>query len=158
MLNVVKPHPPFNLSWKRVTRLYHYQGVLTHYKWEQQLPKCWLLLVCLFVVPCLWLLVYGLIHRVSQNHICTVYIRCFWQGNHQLYGHIRSIYTVLVNSTFLWGMITSSAKLRTRSGDQDVHMIDHRLFFFDLLATNQQAGREVVLLAHLCVVIQRQLS
>jgi hypothetical protein len=32
------------------------------------------------------------------------------------------------------------------------------LFFFDLLATNQQAGREVVLLAHLCVVIQRQLS
>jgi hypothetical protein len=39
--------------------------------------------------------------RVGQNHICTVYIRCFWQGNHQLYGHIRGIYTVLVNSNHL---------------------------------------------------------
>ena len=25
--------------------------------------------------------------RVGQNHIYTVYIRYFWQGNHQLYGH-----------------------------------------------------------------------
>jgi hypothetical protein len=35
--------------------------------------------------------------RVGQNHICTVYIRYFWQGNHQIYGHIRCIYTVLAN-------------------------------------------------------------
>jgi hypothetical protein len=27
-----------------------------------------------------------------------VYIRYFWQGNHQTYGHIRCIYTVLANS------------------------------------------------------------
>ena len=29
--------------------------------------------------------------------IYTVYIRCFWQENHQIYGHIRCIYTVLAN-------------------------------------------------------------
>ena len=38
--------------------------------------------------------------RVGQNHICTVYIRCFWQGNHQLYGHIRCFYTVLANPKY----------------------------------------------------------
>jgi hypothetical protein len=36
--------------------------------------------------------------RVGQNHIYTVCIRCFWHGTHQLYGHIRGIYTVLANS------------------------------------------------------------
>jgi len=30
-------------------------------------------------------------------YIYSVYIRYFWQGNHQIYGHIRSIYTVLAN-------------------------------------------------------------
>jgi hypothetical protein len=35
--------------------------------------------------------------RVGQNHIYTVYIRYFWQENHQIYGHIRCIYTVLAN-------------------------------------------------------------
>ena len=35
--------------------------------------------------------------RVGQNHIYTVYIRHFWQGTHQIYGHIRCIYTVLAN-------------------------------------------------------------
>ena len=38
-----------------------------------------------------------LICRVGQNHIYTVYLRFFWQGNHQIYGHIRCIYTVLAN-------------------------------------------------------------
>ena len=28
-----------------------------------------------------------------------VYLRYFWQGNHQIYGHIRCIYTVLANPT-----------------------------------------------------------
>ena len=37
--------------------------------------------------------------RVGQNHIYTVYIRFFWQGNLQIYGHIRSVYTVLDNPT-----------------------------------------------------------
>jgi len=40
------------------------------------------------------------IFRVGQNHICTVYIRYFWQGNHQIYGHIRCIYLVLANPTY----------------------------------------------------------
>jgi hypothetical protein len=38
--------------------------------------------------------------RVGQNHIYTVYIRYFWQGNHQIYGYIRCIYTVLANPTW----------------------------------------------------------
>ena len=37
--------------------------------------------------------------RVGQDHICTVYIRYLWQGNHQIYGHIRCINTVLTNPT-----------------------------------------------------------
>ena len=49
------------------------------------------------------LLVQGLtpprISRVGQNHIYTVYIRYFWLGNHQMYGHIRRTYTVLTNPT-----------------------------------------------------------
>ena len=41
------------------------------------------------------------IYRVGQNHIYTVYIRYSWQGNHQIYGHIRCIYTVLADPTNL---------------------------------------------------------
>jgi hypothetical protein len=32
-------------------------------------------------------------------YLYTVFIRCFWQGNHHIYGHIRCIYTVLANPT-----------------------------------------------------------
>jgi len=39
-------------------------------------------------------------YRVGQNHIYTVNIRYFWQGNHQIYGHIRCIYTVLANPIY----------------------------------------------------------
>jgi hypothetical protein len=39
----------------------------------------------------------AIIVRVGLNHIYTVYIWYFWQGNHQMYGHIRCIYTVLAN-------------------------------------------------------------
>jgi len=42
-------------------------------------------------------LIPNFIPRVGQNHIYTVYIRYFWQGNHEIYGHIRCIYTVLAN-------------------------------------------------------------
>jgi len=38
--------------------------------------------------------------RVGQNHIYTVYIRHFRQGNHQMYGHIWRIYTVLANPAY----------------------------------------------------------
>jgi len=40
------------------------------------------------------------IGRVGQNHIYTVYVRYFWQGYHQIYGHIRCIYTVLANPRY----------------------------------------------------------
>jgi hypothetical protein len=33
--------------------------------------------------------------RVGQDHIYTVYKRYFWQGNHQIYGLIRCIFTIL---------------------------------------------------------------
>jgi len=42
--------------------------------------------------------------RVGQNHIYTVYIRYFWQGNNQIYGHIRCIYMVLANPTLVCGL------------------------------------------------------
>jgi hypothetical protein len=38
--------------------------------------------------------------RVGHNYIFTVYIRYFWQRNHQMYGHIRCIYTVLANPDY----------------------------------------------------------
>jgi hypothetical protein len=34
--------------------------------------------------------------RVGQNHIYTVYIRYFWEGNCRRYGHIRCISTVIL--------------------------------------------------------------
>jgi hypothetical protein len=40
------------------------------------------------------------IFRVGQDHIYTVYLRYFWQGSHQIYGHIRRIYTVLANPRY----------------------------------------------------------
>jgi uncharacterized protein YjaG (DUF416 family) len=40
-----------------------------------------------------------LVSRVGQNYTLTVYIRYFGQGNHQIYDHIRCIYTVLANPT-----------------------------------------------------------
>ena len=46
-------------------------------------------------------LIWGLksapMYRDGQNHIYTVYIRNFWQGNHWIYGRIRCICTVLAN-------------------------------------------------------------
>ena len=37
--------------------------------------------------------------RVGQNHVYTVYIRCFRLRNHNIYGHIRCIHTVMANPT-----------------------------------------------------------
>jgi len=48
------------------------------------------------------------IFRVGQNHKFTVYIRYFWQGNHQIYGHIQCIYTILANPrNIVWSVIGS---------------------------------------------------
>ena len=41
-----------------------------------------------------WPTLHTHICRVGQNHIYTVYIRYFWQGNHQIYGHMS--YTVCI--------------------------------------------------------------
>jgi len=40
-----------------------------------------------------------LVVRVGQNPINTVYIRQFWLGNHQVYGHTRCIHPVLASPT-----------------------------------------------------------
>jgi hypothetical protein len=48
-------------------------------------------------------------YRLGQNYIYiyTVYILYFWQGDHQVYGHIQCICTVLANLMYLsinvWG-------------------------------------------------------
>jgi len=46
-----------------------------------------------------WTHIVQLTRRVGQSHIYTVHLRCFWQENHQNYGHIQCIHTVLANST-----------------------------------------------------------
>ena len=66
---------------------------------------------------CLALLVSSLHHSkpctvTAQQHVAThagvakkkyiyifIYIRYFWQGNHQIYGHIRCVCTILANPT-----------------------------------------------------------
>ena len=48
------------------------------------------------------MLVTCIISRVGQYHIYTVYIRYFWQGNYEIYGHIQCIYTVLANPNNIW--------------------------------------------------------
>jgi len=42
-----------------------------------------------------------LIARVAQSHLSTVHIRYFWQGNHQIYVHIRCIYMILANPKYV---------------------------------------------------------
>jgi hypothetical protein len=59
---------------------------------------------CVRVRMCVCVRVRVRMCRVGQNHIYiiyTVYIRYCWQGNHQIYGQIRCIYTVLANPTYV---------------------------------------------------------
>ena len=65
---------------------------------------------CRWCVCCLWwggmesqscALKHKDIARVGQNHIYTVYIQYFWQGNDQIYDHSRCIHTVLANPMYL---------------------------------------------------------
>jgi len=44
---------------------------------------------------CSWFMI-----RVGQKHIYTENVRYIWQGNHQIYGHRRCIYTVLANPIY----------------------------------------------------------
>ena len=39
------------------------------------------------------------IQLARTMYTCTVYVRCFWQGNCQIHGHIRCIHSVLANPT-----------------------------------------------------------
>ena len=34
-----------------------------------------------------------------------VYTQCFWQGNHQIYGHIRCLYTGLANPIYVCAQV-----------------------------------------------------
>jgi hypothetical protein len=63
--------------------------------------------------------------RVGQNHIYTVYIRYFWQGNHQIYGHIRCIYTVLANPEYMQRPSTPSLWALKGSSLQPAHLTTH---------------------------------
>jgi len=67
--------------------------------------------ICIYTVgqnPC------TVIRRVGQNHIYTVYIRYFWQGNHQIYGHIRCISTVLANPSHMYTGMVGNFHIRIR--------------------------------------------
>jgi len=46
--------------------------------------------------------------RVGQNRIYAGYMRYFWQENHQIYGQIRCIYTVLANPNVLTSSLHST--------------------------------------------------
>ena len=46
--------------------------------------------------------------RSTRMVMARVYIRYFWQGNHQKYGHVRGIYTILLAG--------KSPKVRTCTG------------------------------------------
>jgi len=49
-------------------------------------------------------------------YIYTVYIRYFWQGNHQIYGHIRCIYTVLANPLHTVDVTNAGTWIRAAHG------------------------------------------
>ena len=58
--------------------------------------------VCVYVFVCMCVCVCVCIthmYRAGQNREYSVYIRYIYQGNHQIYGHMRCVYTVLANLT-----------------------------------------------------------
>ena len=63
---------------------------------------CLCVCVCVCLCVCVCVCVRVCVHcmcvcRVGQNHVCTVCIRYYGQGSHQLYGHIQCIYTFIAN-------------------------------------------------------------
>ena len=46
-----------------------------------------------------------IIYRVGMNCTYTVHLRYFWQGNHQIYGHIRCTYTIQANPMYTFGSL-----------------------------------------------------
>jgi len=55
---------------------------------------------CIIVSWHVWVYMWVLC-RAGQKHICTVYIRYFWQENYRIYGHILCIYTVLASPSLV---------------------------------------------------------
>jgi len=60
--------------------------------------------------------------RVGQNHIYTVYIRYYLQGYHQIYCHIRGVYTVTANPMYV-------RRIKTAVGDRARFVISLVLVF-----------------------------
>jgi hypothetical protein len=65
---------------------------------------CVYVCVCVCVCACVLTMMYttnmeygaavqhsGVMSRVGQNRTYTVYVRFFWQGNYQIFGHIQCI-------------------------------------------------------------------
>jgi hypothetical protein len=92
------------------------------------------------------------IYRVGQNHIYTVYIRFFWQGNHQIYGHIRAqndsgrpyycgdtygsgavdrYRSALLTKVFIFGKLGPLSRLKLTSRSEKVGLIYFRFIHFD---------------------------
>jgi len=70
------------------------------------------------------------IFRVGQNHIYTVYIRYSWQGNQEIYDHIRCICTVLANTMFLiiispWRILSTALQLLCAQAVSLPHTLPH---------------------------------
>ena len=84
--------------------------------------------ICLtaYIYIIMWL---GFVCRVGQNHIYTVYLRRFWQGNHQIYCHIRCIYTVLANPTHTHYALHSNWATELSALHRS-HQLEANAFFF----------------------------
>ena len=63
-----------------------------------------------------------------------MYIRYFWQGDHQIYGHIQCIYTVLANPTYKPSIFVSLLPLPTHKFCSHINFSPSQAFtFFSLL-------------------------
>jgi len=71
--------------------------------------------------------------RVGQNHIYMVCIRYSWQGNHQIYVHIRCIYTVLVNPIYMYIQHMYTALANPRHRHNGLPLTAHKKLHIELL-------------------------
>jgi hypothetical protein len=84
----------------------------------------------------------------------TVYTRYFWQGNHQIYGHKRYVYTVLANPTCL-------SCFKQHRGNHQIY--GHLRYIYTVLANPTlfvlfQTTLWKSVLQGACVVVTRALS
>jgi len=50
-------------------------------------------------IPYIFIRTYGIL-SIYVGLARTIYIRCFWQGNHHAYGQMRCVFRVLANPTY----------------------------------------------------------